>query len=44
MEAISCISIGDRYDVDIEVPLAMGMGGILVEGAAEVAKLPGFLR
>ncbi|WP_428770790.1 HAD family hydrolase [Treponema sp. HNW] len=34
-----CISIGDRYDIDIAVPLEMGMGGILVDGVKDVYKL-----
>jgi FMN phosphatase YigB (HAD superfamily) len=35
-----CISIGDRYDIDIALPLEMGMGGILVDNAEDVYKLP----
>ena len=31
-----CIAIGDRYDMDIALPLQMGMGGILVTGVEEV--------
>ena len=31
-----CIAIGDRYDIDIALPLEMGMGGILVTGVEEV--------
>jgi phosphoglycolate phosphatase/putative hydrolase of the HAD superfamily len=38
----SCVSIGDRADVDIEPALALGMGGILVEGVDEVYDLPEF--
>jgi len=38
----SCVSIGDRMDVDIEPALALGMGGILVGGVGEVYDLPGF--
>jgi phosphoglycolate phosphatase/putative hydrolase of the HAD superfamily len=38
----SCVSIGDRMDVDIEPALALGMGGILVQGVDEVYELPGF--
>jgi HAD superfamily hydrolase (TIGR01549 family) len=41
--AASCVSVGDRFDVDIEVPLAMGMGGILVDGAEDIIRLPGLL-
>jgi phosphoglycolate phosphatase/putative hydrolase of the HAD superfamily len=36
-----CISVGDRYDIDIALPLEMGMGGILVDGVEDVYKLPG---
>lgn len=35
-----CISIGDRYDMDISLPLEMGMGAILVTGVCDVYKLP----
>jgi len=35
-----CISVGDRYDIDIALPLEMGMGGILVDGVEDVYKLP----
>lgn len=38
------ISIGDRMEVDIELPLKHGMGGILVEGVNDVYRLPGVLR
>jgi len=38
----SCVSIGDRQDVDIEPALALGMGGILVRGARDVYELPAF--
>jgi len=38
-----CISIGDRYDIDIALPLELGMGGILVTGVTEVYMLPGLL-
>lgn len=31
-----CIAIGDRYDMDIALPLEMGMGGILVSRVEEV--------
>jgi phosphoglycolate phosphatase/putative hydrolase of the HAD superfamily len=39
----SCISIGDRYDIDIALPLELGMGGILVDGVEDVYKLPELL-
>ena len=35
-EPKECIAIGDRYDMDIALPLEMGMGGILVTGVEEV--------
>jgi phosphoglycolate phosphatase/putative hydrolase of the HAD superfamily len=35
-----CVSIGDRYDVDLAPPLEIGMGGILVDGVEDVYKLP----
>jgi phosphoglycolate phosphatase/putative hydrolase of the HAD superfamily len=38
-----CISIGDRYEIDIALPLEMGMGGILVDGVEDVYALPGSL-
>jgi phosphoglycolate phosphatase/putative hydrolase of the HAD superfamily len=36
----TCVSIGDRYDIDISLPLELGMGGILVDGVEDVYKLP----
>ncbi|MDR3138525.1 MAG: HAD family hydrolase [Treponema sp.] len=36
----TCISVGDRYDIDLALPLELGMGGILVEGVGDVYKLP----
>ena len=38
-----CISVGDRYDIDIALPLELGMGGILVDGVEDVYKLPDLL-
>jgi phosphoglycolate phosphatase/putative hydrolase of the HAD superfamily len=35
-----CVSIGDRYEIDIALPLEMGMGGVLVEGVEDVYRLP----
>ncbi|MCR5253384.1 MAG: HAD family hydrolase [Treponema sp.] len=35
----NCLAIGDRYDMDIALPLEMGMGGILVTGVEEVYTL-----
>src|SRR5574344_2175002 len=39
-----CLSIGDRYDIDLALPLSLGMGGILVTGVEEVYQLPEILR
>jgi len=36
-----CISVGDRYDIDIALPLELGMGGVLVDGVEDVYELPG---
>lgn len=38
-----CVSIGDRYDIDISLPLEKGMGGILVKGVEEVYLLKSVL-
>ena len=35
-----CVSVGDRYDIDIALPLELGMGGVLVDGVLDVYKLP----
>ena len=39
----SCVSVGDRYEIDIALPLELGMGGILVDGVEDVYKLPELL-
>ncbi|WP_294429286.1 HAD family hydrolase [uncultured Treponema sp.] len=39
IEYSDCISIGDRYDIDLSLPIELGMGGILVTGAEEVCEL-----
>jgi phosphoglycolate phosphatase/putative hydrolase of the HAD superfamily len=36
----SCVSVGHRYDIDIALPLELGMGGILVDGVEDVYQLP----
>ncbi|MBO5731473.1 MAG: HAD family hydrolase [Treponema sp.] len=38
-----CLSVGDRFNIDIELPLELGMGGILVAGVEDVYKLPQLL-
>jgi phosphoglycolate phosphatase/putative hydrolase of the HAD superfamily len=35
----TCVSVGDRYDIDIALPLELGMGGILVDGVEDVYTL-----
>ena len=35
-----CVSIGDRYDIDIATPLELGMRGVLVDGSKELENLP----
>ena len=42
-KAEDCISIGDRYDIDISLPLEFGMSGVLVDGAEEVVEFLNFL-
>jgi phosphoglycolate phosphatase/putative hydrolase of the HAD superfamily len=39
----TCVSIGDRYDIDLDLPMEMGMGGILVDGVEDVYELPSVL-
>jgi phosphoglycolate phosphatase/putative hydrolase of the HAD superfamily len=41
--AETCVSIGDRYDIDLAAPMELGMGGILVDGVEDVYLLPGLL-
>jgi phosphoglycolate phosphatase/putative hydrolase of the HAD superfamily len=36
----ACVSVGDRYDIDLALPLQMGMGGVLVDGVEDVYRLP----
>jgi phosphoglycolate phosphatase/putative hydrolase of the HAD superfamily len=40
----TCVSIGDRYDIDLDIPMQMGMGGILVNGVEDVYCLPEILH
>lgn len=35
----NCLAVGDRYDMDIALPLQMGMGGILVNGVEDVYQI-----
>lgn len=43
VEFNSCISIGDRYDIDLALPLELGMGAILVDGVNDVYALTSLL-
>ena len=36
LEAKNCVAVGDRFNIDIELPVKMGMGGILVDGVEDV--------
>ena len=36
LEAKECVAVGDRFNIDVELPLKMGMGGILVDGVEDV--------
>ncbi len=38
-----CISVGDRFDIDLSLALDLGMGGILVDGVEDVYLLSNFL-
>ena len=42
--ANECVSIGDRYDLDVALPLELGMGGIVVSGVEEIYGLHGVLK
>ncbi|MCI5523632.1 MAG: HAD family hydrolase [Treponema sp.] len=39
-----CLSVGDRYDIDLSLPLKLGMGAVLVSGVKEVENLPYVLK
>ncbi|MBR5646140.1 MAG: HAD family hydrolase [Treponema sp.] len=38
-----CLATGDRYDMDISLPLELGMGGILVNGVEEIYTFPSII-
>ena len=44
IEYSDCISIGDRFDIDLDLAIQLGMGGILVSGVEEVWDLSRILR
>lgn len=39
-----CVAVGDRFDIDLALPLHLGAGGVLVDGVEDVYKLPEILR
>lgn len=43
-EPAACVAIGDRYDIDVALPLELGMGGVLVDGVRDVYALPALLE
>jgi FMN phosphatase YigB (HAD superfamily) len=43
LEASRCVSIGDRFDVDLAPAMELGMGAILVAGVEDVYRLPAAL-
>ena len=43
IEYSECLSVGDRFDIDLKLPIEMGMAGILVTGVEEVYSLPEIL-
>lgn len=43
VEVRRCVSVGDRFEIDIALPLEMGMGGVLVDGVRDVYRLPDVL-
>lgn len=38
-KAENCVAVGDRFDLDIAIPLELGMGGILVCGVEDVYEI-----
>jgi phosphoglycolate phosphatase/putative hydrolase of the HAD superfamily len=40
----TCLAVGDRYDVDLAVPLELGMGAVLVDGVQDVYLIPGLIQ
>ena len=43
VDPASCVSVGDRRDVDLDPAMELGMGAILVDGVTEVYELPRLL-
>lgn len=38
-QAEECLAVGDRFDMDLSIPIELGMGGILVTGVSEIYSL-----
>ena len=38
-----CLAVGDRFFIDIDLPMQIGMGGILVDGVEDIYKFPALL-
>ena len=38
------LAVGDRYDVDLAVPLELGMGAVLVDGVQDVHLIPDLIK
>jgi FMN phosphatase YigB (HAD superfamily) len=43
LDPAACISIGDRFDVDLAPAMELGMGAILVDGVEDIYRLPEIL-
>lgn len=39
-----CLAVGDRFYIDIDIPMQIGMGGILVDGVEDVYEFPQILK
>ncbi len=42
--ASTCVAVGDRYDVDLAVPIELGCGAVLVDGVGDVYRLSDLLE
>jgi FMN phosphatase YigB (HAD superfamily) len=43
IECSLCVSVGDRFDVDLAPAMELGMGAILVDGVEDVYRMPELL-
>jgi phosphoglycolate phosphatase/putative hydrolase of the HAD superfamily len=44
LEHTQVLAVGDRYDVDLKIPLSLGMGAILAESMEDIYNIPAVLR